>query len=78
MSLEPAILTTYEICSVISKRAEQLSSGATPLVRTLHTDHVLIAMEEWRLGLIRGFITRQMPDGSEVTLCIQDLNPPRT
>lgn len=69
-------LTHFEQPVVVARRIRQLRAGAPAMVQIDSVDHVQIALEEFNLGLLRGELTRGLPDGSEQRLLIENLNPP--
>jgi DNA-directed RNA polymerase subunit K len=74
--LYPPRLTRYEIARIISVRALQLAMGAQPLVDVKKlgtTDPVIIAMEEFRQGLLDFIIVREYPDGRQARFRLKEL-----
>ncbi|ABL87680.1 DNA-directed RNA polymerase, subunit K [Pyrobaculum islandicum DSM 4184] len=72
----PPRLTKYEIARIIGARALQLAMGAQPKIdiRELGTtDPVLIALEEFRRGLLDFIIVREFPDGKAIKIRLREL-----
>jgi len=59
-------LSKYERVRVIGSRANQIARGAKPLVHVGGVlDPLLVAEEEFRLGLLKSIVVRTLPDGTE-------------
>jgi len=72
----PPRLTKYEVARIIGARAMQLAMGAAPLVDIKEvgsTDPVIIAMEEFRRGLLDFIIVRELSGGKIVKIRLKDL-----
>ncbi len=74
--LYPPRLTKYEVARIIGARAMQLAMGAEPLVDVHEigtTDPVLVAMEEFKRGLLDFIIVREFPDGRAIRIRLKEL-----
>lgn len=74
--LYPPRLTKYEVARVVGARAVQLAMGAQPLVdiqRLGTTDPVIIAMEEFKEGLLDFIVVREFPDGKSIRIALKEL-----
>lgn len=74
--LYPPRLTKYEVARIIGARAMQLAMGAEPLVDVHEVgtaDPVLIAMEEFKRGLLDFIIVREFPDGRAIRIRLKEI-----
>jgi DNA-directed RNA polymerase subunit K/omega len=71
-------LTKYERVRLIGSRANRLASGAArPLVQLPgNLDPLVLAQEEFRLGLLRSVVVRTAPDGERQCCDCSKLKPP--
>ena len=76
-SRPPVPLSKYERVRVIGSRANQIAGGALPLVRVGSVlDPLLVAEEEFRLGLLKSVVVRPLPDGTEERYQLAALRAP--
>lgn len=68
-----SFLTRFEITSVLGLRAQQLNTGAEPMIETDLTDSYQIAKKELEMSKLPFIIRRPLPDGSFVHLRVNDL-----
>ena len=68
-----SFLTRFEITSVLGLRAQQLNTGAEPMIETDLTDSYQIAKKELEMSRLPFIIRRPLPDGSFVHLRVNEL-----